>query len=245
MFWEKLLLLCNQYNVSPAAVANGIGLSNAAATNWKHGAVPRDTTIQKVASFFNVSKSFFSDNEDKERQKKVEEALEQFNTSMGAIQLNLKPSNPEQVALEEELKRRLREFGKEKIEAPVFVPVYESVSAGFGALASSEVVDQVPCILRPNEADEYIGIKVEGDSMYPKIEDGDTVIVHKQTSVDSGALAVVLVDGEEGFVKRVEYGPDWINLISLNPMYPPMRFKDSEVTRVSVQGRVTKVIKDV
>ena len=126
------------------------------------------------------------------------------------------------------------------------VPVYESVSAGFGTMARNEAVDFVPCVIRSyEEAAETIGIVVHGDSMYPKIENGDTIIVHKQTSVDSGTLAVVMVDGDEGYVKRVEYGADWIHLISINPMYPIMKFKGEDVLRVQVVGRVTRIIKDV
>ena len=126
------------------------------------------------------------------------------------------------------------------------IPLYESVSAGFGVLAADSIIDYVPVFIVSNEeAEETIGIKVHGDSMYPKIEDGDTVVVHKQTSVDNGTIAVVLVDGDEGYVKRVEYGPDWIHLISINPAYPIMKFTNEEVLRVQVVGRVTRIIKDV
>lgn len=126
------------------------------------------------------------------------------------------------------------------------IPVYESVSAGFGSLARNEIVDRVPCVI-PSESEvaETIGIRVHGDSMYPKIEDGDIVIVHKQERIDSGSLGVVIIDGDEGYVKRVEYGDDWICLHSINPMYPVMKFKNEEVLRVQVVGRVTKIIKEV
>ena len=241
MFWNKFVMLCNQHNTTPAAVASDIGLSNAATTKWKHGAVPRDGTIQKIASYFDVSPSVFQQTEIPiDRENKL------FDSKNTIITVNYGSGKRQVQSLTKELQDQLKAtLSVITVEDPVLVPVYESVSAGFGALARNEVIEHVPCILPSWEADEYIGIKVEGDSMYPKIEDGDTVIVHKQTSVDSGTIAVVLVDGEDGYVKKVEYGPDWINLISINPMYPPIRFKCAEVTRVSVQGRVTKVIKDV
>ena len=124
------------------------------------------------------------------------------------------------------------------------IPVFESVSAGLGAYADSEVMDYVPLFVRnPAEAPSLIGIKVKGDSMYPKIEDGDVIIVRKQTSVDSGSIAVMLLDGEEGLVKKVEYGPDWIDLISINPEYKTRRFEGEEVTRLQVVGLVKQIIK--
>ena len=126
------------------------------------------------------------------------------------------------------------------------LPIYESVSAGFGAQAQDNILDYLPCyITNQPEAEESLCIKVKGDSMYPKIEDGDIIQVHKQTSVDSGSIAVLLIDGEEGVVKRVVYGDDWIELHSINPMYPVLRYEGADVLRLQVVGLVKKIIKDV
>ena len=125
-------------------------------------------------------------------------------------------------------------------------PLYESVSAGFGATAQDFIVDYIPLFIKDDtEAEETLCIRVTGDSMYPKIENGDIIQVHKQSSVDSGAIAVVLLDGEEGLVKRVCYGPGWVELQSINPMYPPRRFEGVDVLRLQVVGLVRKIIKDV
>lgn len=119
------------------------------------------------------------------------------------------------------------------------IPVFESVSAGFGAYASSEIVDYIPVVItNPADAEDTIAIMVIGDSMYPKIEDGDIITVRRQTSVDSGDIAVVLVDGDEGLVKRVVYGSTWIELQSINEDYPVQRFNGAEVTRLRVVGKV-------
>lgn len=126
------------------------------------------------------------------------------------------------------------------------IPVFASVSAGFGAYASDEILEYIPTVLtNPYEANITLGIKVTGNSMYPKIEDGDTIVVRKQESVDSGSIAVILLDGEEGLVKKVKYGPDWIDLISINPEYPVKHFEGSEVQRLRVVGLVRQVIKMV
>ena len=126
------------------------------------------------------------------------------------------------------------------------IPVYETVSAGFGSIADDNIVDYTPLYFSdPGEADESICIKVKGDSMYPKIEDGDIIQVHRQDFADNGALAVVLVDGEEALVKRIEYGRDRLELHSINPMYPPRRFTGSNVELVRILGVVRKIIKSV
>lgn len=119
------------------------------------------------------------------------------------------------------------------------VPVFESVSAGFGVYASNDIIDYIPVIIaNPADVEDTIAVKVTGDSMYPKIEDGDIIIVRRQTSVDSGDIAVVLLDNDEGLVKKVVYGPTWIELQSINEAYPVQRFDGVEVTRLRVVGKV-------
>ena len=126
------------------------------------------------------------------------------------------------------------------------IPIYATVSAGFGAYAEDNVVDYIPMIIdNPYDINDTIGIQVKGDSMYPKIEDGDTIIVRKQESVDSGSVAVLLLDGEEGLVKKVEYGKDWIELHSFNPEYKTRRFEGMDVLRLRVVGKVLKVVKSI
>lgn len=126
------------------------------------------------------------------------------------------------------------------------IPVYATVSAGFGAYAEDNIIDHLPMIIdNPYDVADTIGIRVKGDSMYPKIEDGDIIIVRKQESVDSGSVAVLLLDGEEGLVKKVEYGKDWIELHSFNPEYKTRRFEGADVLRLRVVGKVLKVVKSI
>ena len=125
-------------------------------------------------------------------------------------------------------------------------PLYESVSAGFGAYAADLAVDRVPIyVTKAAEAAETICIRVSGDSMFPIISNGDIVQVRKQDSVISGSVAVVMVE-DEGFVKNVYYEEGkWLELRSENDAYPPMRFEGRDIDRVRVVGFVTKVIKNV
>ena len=126
------------------------------------------------------------------------------------------------------------------------IPLFENVSAGFGAYADDHITDYIPMYFtNPAEASESIFITVRGDSMYPKIENGDSVLIHKQSSVDSGTIAVVLLDEDEALVKRVVYDKDWIELQSINPMYPPMRFEGADVLRIQVLGAVKVILKRV
>lgn len=126
------------------------------------------------------------------------------------------------------------------------IPVFDSVSAGFGTSAIDYVTEYAPAvIINPHDVEDSIYINVKGNSMYPKIEDGDRILVHRQTSVDSGSVAVVLIDNEEAVVKKVVYGKTWIELHSFNPEYPIKRFEGEEVLRLQVLGLVKQIIKDI
>ena len=124
------------------------------------------------------------------------------------------------------------------------IPVYESVSAGFGALAHNYVTEYIPMYINSDEeARETICIKVTGDSMSPEIENGDIIQVHKQPSVDSGSVAVVLLDGEEALVKQLIYDEDHIELHSFNTEYAPLCFAGAELMRIRVLGLVKNTLK--
>ena len=125
------------------------------------------------------------------------------------------------------------------------IPLYENASAGFGALANDEIVDYIPLYIPgAAEAAQTICIKVRGDSMSPKIEDGDIVQVLKQDTVDSGNIAVVLY-GDQGLVKIVICGEGWIELRSINSTYKPLRLRGADLMSVRVVGLVKKIIKSV
>lgn len=123
------------------------------------------------------------------------------------------------------------------IEARHLLPVVGRVCAGNGVLAAEDIIGYEAADEKYNEED-YFWLKVSGDSMAPRIDDGDFLLIRKQTSVDSGDVGVFVVDGQEGVVKKVIYDEGSIELISFNPYYPPMKFKGLDVLRVRVCGKV-------
>lgn len=127
------------------------------------------------------------------------------------------------------------------------IPVYETVSAGFGAYADDHITGYEPVYLSSErEARETIAITVKGDSMYPKIEEGDLVVVHQQDYFENGDIVVAVVVGDgEGFVKRAFQSSGKLSLESINPSYPPMTFSGAQVETVRIMGVVRKIIKTV
>lgn len=125
------------------------------------------------------------------------------------------------------------------------IPCFESASAGFGTDAQNRIIELIPLyIVNEKEAEETICITVRGDSMHPRIEDGDIVQVHKQDTAETGDIVVIL-DGDEAFVKRFIHGKNGVILESFNPAYPPMRFTKEESNHLRVVGVVKRIIRNL
>lgn len=122
------------------------------------------------------------------------------------------------------------------------IPIIGRVAAGVTCFAENNITGYEP-VRKKNlsSGEQYAFLRVVGDSMYPLFMEGDLVLVRCQTSVDSGSYAVVTIDGEDGVVKKVVYGNDFIELQSINPMYPPRRFEGEEVLRIRVFGLVKEI----
>lgn len=73
-------------------------------------------------------------------------------------------------------------------------------------------------------------LKVQGDSMLPLYRDGDTLIVEPQASLRAGDRVVVRTCNGEIMAKILKrFGPDRVELLSLNPEHPDRGFDRSEI----------------
>ena len=148
-------------------------------------------------------------------------------------------TTPEYLLGWDELPRNIITISDEDI---VHIPVIGRVAAGVSCFADNNIIDYEPVFSTDiSKAEKYAFLRVIGDSMYPVFMEGDLVLVQVQESVDSGTYAVVTVDNEDGVIKRVVYGADFIELQSVNPMYPPRRFENEDVMRIRVFGAVKEV----
>ena len=126
-----------------------------------------------------------------------------------------------------------------KARSKTAVPILGKVAAGEGAFADSNIQGYIMEDSENLSSDaEYAYLKVEGDSMYPEFKDGDMVFVKCSNVADTGDYAVVVVDGDNGVIKRIEYGNGYIVLHSINPMYPPRKFEGEEMERIRIFGLV-------
>lgn len=115
----------------------------------------------------------------------------------------------------------LYEMGAEEPVRIIWLPEpLQPAAAGYGQAADDETAEQIP--VKYNETTrkaDYI-MRVSGDSMEPKIHDGDRILVRVQPSVEEGEIGVFIRDSE--CVIKV-YRGDYLE--SLNPQYSNLPFR--------------------
>lgn len=124
-----------------------------------------------------------------------------------------------------------------------WIPVIGTIPAGTPVEAIEEILDYEEITPQMASQGEYFALKIKGQSMEPKISDGDVVIVRKQDDCENGEIAVVLVNGDEATVKRIKKGPEGLMLIPNNPAYEPMFYSNAEIESlpVSIIGKVVEL----
>lgn len=125
----------------------------------------------------------------------------------------------------------------------VKIPVLGYVRAGVPMDAVEEILDYEEIPQEMARQGEYFALSIKGDSMEPRIIEGDVVIVRKQNIVDNGELAVVLVNGNDATVKRFYKAENGVTLVSSNPKYEPFYFTPEQVNDmpVTVIGKVVEL----
>lgn len=136
-----------------------------------------------------------------------------------------------------------KEASSSEHKAAVRIPVLGRVAAGIPINAIEETIDWEEIPAEMAGSDEYFGLRIKGDSMSPRIMDGDTVIVRRQDDADTGDIVIAIVNGDDGVCKKLRKTDSGIMLISLNPAYDPMVFDHSDIDTipVSIIGRVVEL----
>ena len=119
------------------------------------------------------------------------------------------------------------------------INVYSSVHAGIPTEMIENIVDTEDISEEMLKSDkEYFGLKIKGNSMYPKYMENDTIIVERCSDVESGADCVVAVNGEEAFLKKLIKKDDSIILQAYNSDYLPIVITNEKIT---ILGKVVEI----
>lgn len=125
----------------------------------------------------------------------------------------------------------------------VKINVLGRVAAGIPIEAVEDVIDTEEISQEMAATGEFFGLQIHGDSMEPRMCEGDVVIVRKQDDAESGDIVIAMVNGDDATCKRLRKYRDGIELISNNPSYEPMFFSNEEIASkpVKIIGKVVEL----
>ncbi len=125
----------------------------------------------------------------------------------------------------------------------VVINVLGRVAAGVPIEAIENVIDTEEITEELAKTGTFFGLQIHGNSMEPKMSEGDIVIVRQQDDAESGEIVIVTVNGTDATCKRLRKYRDGIELISNNPSYEPIFYTNEEIENkpVKIIGRVVEL----
>ena len=123
------------------------------------------------------------------------------------------------------------------------IPVLGTVAAGIPISAVEDILDYEEVPQSWKSQGEFFALRIKGDSMQPKMDDGDVVIVRQQSDANSGDTVIALVNGDDATCKKLQKTENGIMLVSTNQNYLPMFFTNKEIQTkpVVILGKVVEL----
>lgn len=125
----------------------------------------------------------------------------------------------------------------------VTIKVLGRVAAGLPIEAVENIIDTEEISEDMARNGEYFGLQIHGDSMEPRMYEGDVVIVRQQDDAESGDIVIAMINGNDATCKRLTKYASGIALTSLNSKYEPMMFTNQEILEkpVKIIGKVVEL----
>lgn len=220
-FLDRLDALCKEKKISKRKLEREAGLSNGVTSKWKDKN-PNQDSLQKMSEYLGVSVSYLIG--ESEFRTEREAVIDGWNKKFGT----------------DELKDEVK-----KIEQGVRIPVLGTVPCGIPieAVELLDADDWEEISEQMAKTGRFFGLKVKGDSMTPRILEGDVVIVRHQSVAESGDIVIAKVNGEDATCKKLVKHPHGISLVPLNSIYEPMYFSNEDIVNkpVKIIGKVVEL----
>lgn len=217
--YERYLQLLEENNMKNADVARATKIHPSTFSDWKKGkSSPKIDKLQKIADYFDVQVDWLSgDSEFKTKEQWLQHLDE--TTDLDKLRSNVR-----------------------KYENGQIINVLGEVAAGIPIEAVENIVDTEEISEELAKTGEFFGLRIKGDSMSPRIAEGDTVIVRKQDTAETGEVVIALVNGDSATCKRLMKYENGISLISFNPTYKPMEYTNEQIEKLPVRiiGKVVE-----
>lgn len=131
--------------------------------------------------------------------------------------------------------------GFEPMPKMVKVPLVGSIACGT-PITAEQNVERIVCV--PSKWRSTFTLTCKGDSMEPRIHDGDLVAIRKQPEVENGEIAAVRI-GEEATLKHVYLHENFIELRPENPAFNSIILSREDMNDVVIEGKAVGLCRDI
>ena len=217
---DRIVSLRNEKNITQSQLAEELNISPSAIGMYEQGRrKPSYELLEEICDYFNVDMDYLMGRSDIKNRYQAglkydweDKKQEDSNIDMNTVNTDY-----------------------------IMIPLYESISAGYGA-SNSEFIEMIPVFGLKKNGTTYFAVKVEGDSMEPKIPNGSTIIIKKDIAVENGEIGAFCLN-EENFVKQKKTIKDKLVLHSFNLAYDDKVV--NEYDEFKEYGKVVKVMIDL
>lgn len=225
LIYDKIKLLCKEKGVTITGTEKELGFARGSLSKIDKNK-PSTERIIKLAEFFGVQIDYLTGESEF---KTKEEMFRHFDNKYNF----------------DELREQIADIGTVvDISDEIYTPikVLGVVAAGIPIEAQEDVIDYEYIPERWRKSGKYFGLQIKGDSMSPRISEGDTVIVRQQNDAESGDIVIVRINGNTATCKRLMKYADRISLHSFNPAYEPKDFTNEQIVELHVEiiGKVVE-----
>ena len=217
---DRIVSLRNEKNITQSQLAEELNISPSAIGMYEQGRrKPSYELLEEICDYFNVDMDYLMGRSDIKNRYQAgikydweDKKQEDSNIDMNTVNTDY-----------------------------IMIPLYESISAGYGA-SNSEFIEMIPVFGLKKNGTTYFAVKVEGDSMEPKIPNGSTIIIKKDIQIENGEIGAFNLN-DENFVKQKKVVKDRLILHSFNLAYDDKLV--GEFDDYKEYGKVVKVMIDL
>lgn len=217
---DRILDLRIENSLTQSQMAKIFDVGISTISMWEQGQrIPRPNTLQEICDYFNVDMDYLMGRSDIKNRYQAGLKYDWEDKKEEDSNINMNTVNTDYI----------------------MIPLYESISAGYGA-SNSEFIEMIPVFGLKKNGTTYFAVKVEGDSMEPKIPNGSTIIIKKDIQIENGEIGAFNLN-DENFVKQKKVVKDRLILHSFNLAYDDKLV--NEYDDFKEYGKVVKVMIDL
>ena len=163
---DRIVSLRNEKNITQSQLAEELNISPSAIGMYEQGRrKPSYELLEEICDYFNVDMDYLMGRSDIKNRYQAGLKYDWEDKKQEDSNIDMKTVNTDYI----------------------MIPLYESISAGYGA-SNSEFIEMIPVFGLKKNGTTYFAVKVEGDSMEPKIPNGSTIIIKKDIQIESGEI---------------------------------------------------------